>query len=113
MYYSHQQDPDMIQWRNEANRLAQDNAELKAKLNQMDNQANGLSGQPKDPNYIPPTMKDVALSSKAVEDANNNQPNPPTQMDPMATPKPESHLLRNIGVGVGIAAAIVVVWMLL
>lgn len=69
-YYHHQNDPGMQQWRNEANRLAKDNAELKAKLDSLDQKIGTMNkkGVKKDPNYLPKDVDpDVLLSEGAID----------------------------------------------
>jgi hypothetical protein len=53
-FYNHQDDPGYRQWRAEANRQAQDDPQLKAKLDQLDGDLAARQGQPRDPNYLPP-----------------------------------------------------------
>ncbi|HZU88552.1 MAG TPA: hypothetical protein VE993_04775, partial [Stellaceae bacterium] len=53
-FYNHQDDPGYRQWRSEADRLAQDDSELRHKLAQLDRQIAEKQGQPRDPNYLPP-----------------------------------------------------------
>jgi hypothetical protein len=66
MYYNHYGDPAFREWRNEADRLAQDNAELRAKLNQMDTEVKQLQGQPQDPNYVPAGVDPSVMISDDV-----------------------------------------------
>jgi hypothetical protein len=66
-FYNHANDPGYQEWRREADRLAKDNAELKAKLDQLDANMKTREGQPRDPNYIPPDAnRQVALSAANV-----------------------------------------------
>jgi hypothetical protein len=53
-FYNHQDDPGYREWRADANRQAQDNPELKAKLDQLDSDLAARRGQPRDPDYLPP-----------------------------------------------------------
>ena len=53
-FYNHQDDPGYRQWRADAERQAQDNPALKAKLDQLDSDLAARQGQPRDPNYLPP-----------------------------------------------------------
>lgn len=62
MYYNQQNNIDMVQWRKEANRLAQTNADLKSKLDEMDKEVDQLKGTPRDEKYIPSEMGSVALT---------------------------------------------------
>jgi len=114
MYYNQQNNPDMIQWRQEANRLAQDNADLRNKLNQMDNQTRNLNGQPVDPSYIPEQMRDVAFSANAIEQANQQaQVQPQQQMNyqPPQPVKKETHYIAYTIAGIIVICG--VVWWLL
>lgn len=64
-FHNHQNDPGYEQWRAEAERRAQSDAELRAKLDQLDRQLADKQGQPQDPNYLPPdTPRDVALADE-------------------------------------------------
>ncbi|MEO5360500.1 MAG: hypothetical protein H7843_08630 [Nitrospirota bacterium] len=70
MYHNHQNDPDFQKWRQEADKLSGENAELKAKLANLDKQVSELKGEPVDPSYIPPGVDaDIALNKKVVEKA--------------------------------------------
>ncbi|MBF0320047.1 MAG: hypothetical protein HQL01_09650 [Nitrospirae bacterium] len=93
MYYNHQNDPDFKKWRQEADKLSGENAELKAKLASLDKQVAELKGEPLDPTYMPPGMDaDIALNKKVVDKAN-----------PV---KKESHTLRWLLIIALIALAI-------
>ena len=50
--YNHSDDPAFREWRKEAEELAKDNEELKAKLDAMDEKVSSMTGE-KDPNYLP------------------------------------------------------------
>ncbi len=64
--HNHANDPGYQEWRAEADKLAADNAELKAKLNELDKETGQISG-PADPSYLPSdTPADVALSADAL-----------------------------------------------
>lgn len=66
MYYNHYGDSAFREWRNEADHLAQDNAELRAKLSRMDNEVKQLQGQPQDPNYVPAGVDPSVMVSDDV-----------------------------------------------
>jgi hypothetical protein len=70
-FFHHQQnDPGYQQWRAEADRLAADNADLRAKLSTLDGRLAGEKDQPRDPNYLPPdTPREVAVADGAEADA--------------------------------------------
>ena len=67
MYYNHRDEADMIQWRQDMDRIAMDNADLRAKLAVMDQQVAQLQGTPVDPAYVPQDAQDVALSPDVVD----------------------------------------------
>ncbi|WP_420266426.1 hypothetical protein [Candidatus Magnetominusculus dajiuhuensis] len=70
MYYNHQNDPDFQRWRQETEKLSGENAELKAKLANLDKQVAELKGEPVDQSYIPPGVDaDIALNKKVIEAA--------------------------------------------
>lgn len=64
-YYHHQNDPGMIAWRNEANEMAKDNAELKAKLDALDKKVAGMNGEI-DPSYVPDGVPAAAYMASSV-----------------------------------------------
>ena len=63
--YNHSDDPGYKKWRQEAENLSKDNADLKTKLNELDKQVNSMAGTPKDPGYLPKDVPpDVASGSR-------------------------------------------------
>lgn len=65
--YNHQNDPGFKQWRDEVEKQAKDNADLKAKLGEMDKQIKSMEGTPKNPGYLPPGVPvEAALSPAAL-----------------------------------------------
>ncbi len=67
--YYHRDDPAYEAWRRDADRLAQDNADLQAKLAAMDRDVAAIKEKqvPPDPNYLPPGVApDVALAAEVV-----------------------------------------------
>ncbi len=75
MAYHHKDDPGFKKWREEADKQAKDNAELKAKLEQMDKQVKALEGTPKDPSYLPPGVPpEAALSATALAQKKPEKP---------------------------------------
>jgi TRAP transporter TAXI family solute receptor len=64
--YHHADDPGFKKWREEAERQAKDNPDLKAKLEEMDKQIKSLQGTPKDPAYIPPGVPPEAVLAPSV-----------------------------------------------
>lgn len=71
MYYHHMNTPGMASWRKEAEELAKDNAELKAKLNALDVSVKDLETQGirRDQSYLPPGVDaDILLSAEVLED---------------------------------------------
>lgn len=75
--YHHADDPGYRQWRQEADRLAQNNQELKEKLAKLDaevkrQEAEGLA---RDPSYLPPGMPpEVALASSVLAQKEPQKP---------------------------------------
>ncbi len=67
MYYHHQNEEAMQQWRAELDRMAVENAELRERLAVMDSQVAGLNGTPLDPSYVPEDAQDIALAPEVVE----------------------------------------------
>jgi hypothetical protein len=66
-FYDHQGDPGVRQWREEAQRQAQENAQLHARLDELDRQLAERQGQPRNPDYLPPdTPPGVAHASPAA-----------------------------------------------
>jgi hypothetical protein len=53
-FHNHQTDPGYQDWRAEAERRAQDDPELRAKLADLDRTLAEKQGEPRDPNYLPP-----------------------------------------------------------
>jgi hypothetical protein len=70
-FHNHRDDPGYAQWRAEAERQAQDNAALKARLDTLDQQLAARSDQPKDPDYLPP---DVPATIAAAANARARTP---------------------------------------
>ena len=69
MYYHHRTDPGFVQWRREADRLARDNAELRAKLNKLDAEMTTMQtqGVAVNANYQPNGVpSNVMLSADVV-----------------------------------------------
>jgi hypothetical protein len=63
-FHHHQDDPGYRQWRAEAERLARENAEIRQKLDTLDQQMAQSQGQPRDPDYLPAdTPPEVAVAS--------------------------------------------------
>ena len=65
MYYHHRDDPGMLQFKKEAERLSAENADLKAKVAKMDESAKALEqqGVKQDPSYMPPDTAGIALAA--------------------------------------------------
>jgi len=65
--YHHQNDPGFKKWREEVDTLAKDNADLKAKLAELDKQTKAMEGTPRDPAYLPKGVPpELALSTAAL-----------------------------------------------
>ena len=67
MYYNHMDEPEFMQWRQEMDGLAAENADLREKLAVMDQQVAQLQGTPRDAAYIPEDAGDVALSPEVID----------------------------------------------
>jgi len=69
MYYNHRDDPGMQQFRKELDRLSTENAELKDKVNKLDESAKSLEqrGLKPDPTYVPEDAASVALAATIAE----------------------------------------------
>lgn len=75
MAYNHQNDPGFQQWREEVEKQAKDNTELKAKLAEMDKQIKSMEGTPKDPGYLPPGVPpEAALTAAAFTAKKSDKP---------------------------------------
>ncbi|HVP90533.1 MAG TPA: hypothetical protein VMS75_04875 [Terriglobales bacterium] len=67
MYYDHMNEPEFVQWRQEMNGLAAENAELRQKLAALDARVSELEGTQRNAAYVPDEAGDVALSPQAVD----------------------------------------------
>jgi hypothetical protein len=67
MYYNHMNEPEFVQWRQQMDQLAMQNADLRARLTAMDQQIAGLQGRPVDPSYVPQDAQDIALSPDVID----------------------------------------------
>ena len=65
MYYNHRNEPGMQQFRQELNRLAVDNVELREKIAALDSRTKTLEekGTQVDTSYVPPDARDVVLAA--------------------------------------------------
>lgn len=68
MYFNHMNDDGIKQWRADADKLAAENAELKAKLDALDAKVSSMPGTP-DPNYVDPTIPATVILASEVLDA--------------------------------------------
>jgi len=64
--YNNANDPGFQAWRAEANRMAADDAELKAKLEVMDAKLTAMQGQPRQPGTLPPDVPASVALAPAV-----------------------------------------------
>jgi len=74
MYYNHRNEEEMIQWRQDMDRVAVDNEELRDKLAVMDQQVADLEGTPVDSAYVPEDAQDIALSPDVINMLTQAQP---------------------------------------
>lgn len=66
--FNHQHDEDYLKWRAEADRLAQNNAELRAQLNKMDQAKQAKGNAQPNPDWLPDGVPAAAvLSDKALK----------------------------------------------
>lgn len=73
-FYNHQNDPGMQEWRAEADKLAETNAELRAKLNELDSTTASMTG-PIDPSYLPASIPvGIALAPEALKAISSEPP---------------------------------------
>ncbi len=56
-FHNRAQDPGYLAWRAEADKLAQTDPEMKAKLAEVDKSIAAQAGKPRDPTYLPPDVK--------------------------------------------------------
>lgn len=67
-FHNHQNDPGVREWRAEAERLAKDNKDLAAKLDQLDKSVAQMKGQPVDPNQLPPDVPVQVATGSTSDD---------------------------------------------
>jgi hypothetical protein len=72
-FHNHRDDPGYQQWRQEAERLAAENDEIRQKLQALDRQLAERGDQPRDPGYLPP---DVAPEIALAPEADARTPSP-------------------------------------
>jgi hypothetical protein len=107
MYYSHRNDPDMMAWRQKAEIEAQTNADLRRQLATMDQRVQAMEqqGVQADPGYVPPDMKDVALSEETLKNAEQQTQSPqvvPAVYNQPAPPEKKSHWILWTLLGAGV-----------
>ena len=85
MYYNHMNEPEFMQWRQQMDQLAMENADLRARLDATDQQVATLQAQgtPVDPSYVPQDAQDVALSPDVIDGLTQAQQGPPPGPQPM------------------------------
>ncbi|MGQ9370602.1 DUF2491 family protein [Azospirillum sp. ST 5-10] len=66
-FHNHQNDPGYQEWRAEAERRAQDDADLRARLDTLDARLAADEGRPRDPGYLPPGVP-VSVAQAATPD---------------------------------------------
>jgi hypothetical protein len=68
MFYQHRNDAEFQQWMQDSDRLAAENEDLRAKVENMKLQMAKLDeqGVAADPSYVPPDAEDVALSPEVI-----------------------------------------------
>ena len=81
-FHNNADDPGYREWRQEADRLARDNAELRGKLDQLDQSVAAQSGTPREAGQLPPDVPPElarADSSSSVDSASAAQASQPSQ----------------------------------
>lgn len=66
-FHNHRDDPGVQQWRQEAERLSGENADVRRKLDELDRSLAKKEGQPKDPTYLPPDIPPEIAAAPAPE----------------------------------------------
>jgi len=75
MAHHHANDPGYREWRNEADRLAASNKELKDKLDQLDDKVGEMEGTPKDAAYLPGDIPaEVAVAADIMAERRPDKP---------------------------------------
>ena len=75
MAYHHQNDPGYKEWRAEANRLANENSDLKGKLDELDKKVSSMGNVPVNPDYLPDGIpSEVALASDVMAEKDKDRP---------------------------------------
>ncbi len=97
-FHNHQNDPGYQQWRAEADRRAQDDADLKRRLDELDGRLRTQQDQPRDPNYLPPDVPKEVAQGDATAEVNANADRAPSDQSPEPS-----------GGGFGMGALLVVV----
>lgn len=81
-FHNNADDPGYREWRQEADRLARDNAELRAKLDQLDQSVAAQAGTPREAGQLPPDVPAElarADSASSVDSSSAAQATPPSQ----------------------------------
>ncbi|ALJ37684.1 MULTISPECIES: DUF2491 family protein [Azospirillum] len=69
-FHNHQGDPGYAEWRAEAERRAQDDPDLRRRLDDLDTRLRAQEDRPRDPNYLPPDIpRDVAQAAPETPSA--------------------------------------------
>lgn len=74
-FYHHWREPEIVQWMADTNRLAAENAELRAQVDAMNARTAeiGQTGVTRDPTYVPEDAQDIALSPDAIDQLTKQQ----------------------------------------
>jgi hypothetical protein len=105
-FRNHQDDAGYREWRQEAERRAQDDAEIRARLNDLDRRVAEGGDQPRDPNYLPPDVPPEVATGGA-------EPVPPDRRTPSVAPADDGGGLSGSVIGVvllGGGALAVLAW---
>ncbi|MDJ0389545.1 DUF2491 family protein [Roseomonas sp. E05] len=82
-FRNHQDDPGYREWRQEAERRAESDAEIRRRLDELDQRIAAAGDQPRDPNYLPPDVPVEVATGQAA-------PPPDDRRTPSVAPGDES-----------------------
>ena len=107
-FHHHYDDPGYQEWRHEANQLAQENADLKVKLDKLDSELKAQEGKPRDSNYLPEdTPAQVALASSTIVEDNETPKPKEIQKPVLEKEKPKMNWLLDCLLLIGLGGAFI------
>ncbi|WP_448205935.1 DUF2491 family protein [Azospirillum sp. sgz302134] len=92
-FHNHQGDPGYGQWRSEAERRAQNDPELRQRLDDLDARLRAQEGKPRDPNYLPPDVPPNVAQAQSSE----SQSSADSRAAQAPAPQPSSSGGRGFG----------------